>query len=195
MVAAWSTSRRRWADSGCGRHRMGAPSVSSGQTVSQERPHEGQRRSSSHSAISTTGQRMTASSSMRAQAARSVQAQSGSGSVGDTRRAYYTARPMSSRTESLLSTLRDRGFIAQISDEAALSALLAKGRVTFYCGFDPTGPSLHVGSMVPLMAMAHLARAGHRPIGVLGGGTAMIGDPSGKTEMRQLISAEMIEQN
>ena len=102
---------------------------------------------------------------------------------------------MSSRTESLLSTLRDRGFIAQISDEAALAALLAKGRVTFYCGFDPTGPSLHVGSMVPLMAMAHLARAGHRPIGVLGGGTAMIGDPSGKTEMRQLISAETIEQN
>src|SRR3954464_3373574 len=104
---------------------MGAPSVSSGHTVSQERPQDGHRRSSSHSAISTTGQRMTVSSTMRAHAARSVHAQRGAGSGGDTRRAYYTARPMSSRTESLLSTLRDRGFIAQISDEAALSALLA----------------------------------------------------------------------
>jgi tyrosyl-tRNA synthetase len=67
--------------------------------------------------------------------------------------------------------------------------------VTFYAGFDPTRPSLQLGNTVPLMAMAHLARAGHRPIAVMGGGTTMIGDPSGKTEMRQLIAPEEIAAN
>jgi tyrosyl-tRNA synthetase len=101
---------------------------------------------------------------------------------------------MSSGAE-ILATLRERGFVQQISDESGLTALLGRGPVTFYCGFDPTASSLHVGSMVPLMAMAHLARAGHRPIAVLGGGTSMIGDPSGKTELRQMLTRETIAEN
>jgi tyrosyl-tRNA synthetase len=94
-----------------------------------------------------------------------------------------------------LATLRDRGFVQQVTDEAALAARLRAGAVTLYAGFDPTAASLHVGHYIPLMAMAHLARAGHNAIAVLGGGTAMVGDPSGKTEMRQLISPETIASN
>jgi tyrosyl-tRNA synthetase len=94
-----------------------------------------------------------------------------------------------------LGTLRQRGFVEQISDEAALSQRLASGSLVFYSGFDPTASSLHVGNYIPLLAMAHLARAGHQPIAVLGGGTAMVGDPSGKTEMRQLITGEAIASN
>ena len=101
---------------------------------------------------------------------------------------------MSSGAE-ILATLRERGFVQQINDEPGLSALLGRGPVTFYCGFDPTASSLHVGSMVPLVAMGHLARAGHRPIAVLGGGTTMIGDPSGKTELRQMLTREAIAAN
>ena len=95
----------------------------------------------------------------------------------------------------VLTTLRERGFVQQINDEPGLAAPLARGPVTFYAGFDPTAPSLQVGSLVPLMAMAHLARAGHRPIAVLGGGTSMVGDPSGHTEMRQMITPETIAAN
>jgi tyrosyl-tRNA synthetase len=101
---------------------------------------------------------------------------------------------MSSGAE-ILASLRERGFVQQINDEPGLSALLGRGPLTFYCGFDPTASSLHVGSMVPLMAMGHLARAGHRPIAVLGGGTTMIGDPSGKTELRQMLTREAIAEN
>jgi len=101
---------------------------------------------------------------------------------------------MSSGAE-ILATLRERGFVQQINDESGLTALLGREPVTFYSGFDPTKPSLHVGSMVPLMAMAHLSRAGHRPIAVLGGGTTMIGDPSGKTELRQMLSYDEIQAN
>jgi tyrosyl-tRNA synthetase len=100
-----------------------------------------------------------------------------------------------SPTADALLTLRARGFVEQISDEAALAAHLAAGALVFYAGFDPTAASLHVGSYIPLMAMAHLGRAGHQPIAVLGGGTAMVGDPSGKTEMRQLITPETIAAN
>jgi tyrosyl-tRNA synthetase len=95
----------------------------------------------------------------------------------------------------ILHTLRERGFVQQVSDEAGLTALLSEGPVSYYCGFDPTASSLHVGSMIPLMALAHLARAGHRPIAVLGGGTAMVGDPSGKTELRQMLTVETIKNN
>ncbi len=95
----------------------------------------------------------------------------------------------------VLDTLRERGFIQQVSDEPDLRQRLATGPVTFYAGFDPTKPSLQLGNTVPLMAMAHLARAGHRPIVVLGGGTTMVGDPSGKTEMRQMLSPETIAEN
>ena len=98
-------------------------------------------------------------------------------------------------TAGALGILRARGFVQQITDEAALAARLAAGPVTFYAGFDPTAASLHVGHYIPLMAMAHLTRVGHKAIAVLGGGTAMVGDPSGKTEMRQLISAEAIATN
>jgi tyrosyl-tRNA synthetase len=98
-------------------------------------------------------------------------------------------------SSEVLQVLRERGFVQQINDEAGLVSELTKGRVTYYAGFDPTADSLHVGSMVPLMAMAHLARAGHRPIAVLGGGTAMIGDPSGRSELRQLISRDTIQHN
>ncbi len=100
-----------------------------------------------------------------------------------------------SSTAEVLVTLRERGFVQQISDEAGLATLLERGPVTYYAGFDPTAPSLHLGHSLPLMAMAHLARAGHRPIAVLGGGTAMIGDPSGKTETRQMLSRADIEAN
>jgi tyrosyl-tRNA synthetase len=105
------------------------------------------------------------------------------------------AIPTSGKDHDALALLRARGFVQQITDEAALGARLGAGQVTFYAGFDPTAASLHVGSAIPLMAMAHLARAGHRPIAVLGGGTAMVGDPSGKSEMRQIISADTIAAN
>jgi tyrosyl-tRNA synthetase len=91
--------------------------------------------------------------------------------------------------------LKERGFIKQCSDEEALKKCLETDAVTYYAGFDPTGPSLHVGHMVPLFAMAHLQRVGHRPIAVVGGGTARIGDPSGKTEMRQMLTDEAIKFN
>jgi tyrosyl-tRNA synthetase len=100
-----------------------------------------------------------------------------------------------SSTAEVIATLRERGFVQQISDEAGLVAQLERGPITYYAGFDPTKPSLQLGNSVPLLAMAHLARAGHRPIAVLGGGTTMIGDPSGKTEMRQMLTREAIEAN
>jgi tyrosyl-tRNA synthetase len=91
--------------------------------------------------------------------------------------------------------LKERGFVSQCSDEEALAGLLDQEQVTFYIGFDPTASSLHVGHMVQLFAMAHLQRAGHRPIALIGGGTSRIGDPSGKTEMRQILPIETIEAN
>ena len=72
---------------------------------------------------------------------------------------------------------------------------LAAGRVTGYCGFDPTAPSLHVGNLVPVMGLVHLQRAGHRPIAMVGGGTGLIGDPSGKSTERQLASPETVAAN
>ena len=94
-----------------------------------------------------------------------------------------------------LAVLAERGFIAQCNDLPGLQKLLAQERVTYYIGFDPTASSLHCGSLMPIMAMAHLQRAGHRPIGLIGGGTAMVGDPSGKTEMRQMMTQETIAAN
>lgn len=91
--------------------------------------------------------------------------------------------------------LRERGFVKQCTNEELLKKYLDTETVTFYCGFDPTGPSLHAGHMIPLFAMAHLQQAGHRAIPLVGGGTARIGDPSGKTEMRKILSYEQIKSN
>lgn len=94
-----------------------------------------------------------------------------------------------------LENLKKRGFFAQCTDEQALSDKMDKGPITFYVGCDPTGPSLHIGHMVPFFALRHLRRYGHHGIALIGGGTARIGDPSGKTEMRKMISYEQIDQN
>lgn len=90
--------------------------------------------------------------------------------------------------------LLERGYIKQITHEG-LSDLLGKQSVTFYIGFDPTADSLHIGHYVQLMAMAHMQRAGHRPIALIGGGTTMVGDPSGKADLRKMLTAEEINQN
>jgi tyrosyl-tRNA synthetase len=94
---------------------------------------------------------------------------------------------------SFLDELSWRGMVYQHTD--GLADALATGEVTAYVGFDPTAPSLHIGSLVPVMGLAHLQRAGHRPIALVGGGTGMIGDPSGKTSERPLASVEEIESN
>jgi tyrosyl-tRNA synthetase len=96
---------------------------------------------------------------------------------------------------SVIDALKERGFIQQTTHQEPLYELLEREKVTFYIGFDPTADSLHAGSLLPIMAMAHMQRAGHRPIVILGGGTAMIGDPSGKTEMRKMITQETIQYN
>jgi len=96
---------------------------------------------------------------------------------------------------SAYDTLDERGLIENVTDEAAVRKMLANPPVTFYVGFDPTADSLHVGHLLPIMAMAHLQRAGHRPIAVVGGGTGMVGDPSGKTELRNLLTREQINAN
>lgn len=90
--------------------------------------------------------------------------------------------------------LEERGFIEQ-STEAAACRQLLENPSTCYIGFDPTAPSLHVGSLLPIMSLAHMQRCGHRPIALVGGGTALVGDPSGKTEMRQMLSREEIDAN
>lgn len=91
--------------------------------------------------------------------------------------------------------LKERGFVKQCTNEYAIQELLLHSGVTFYAGFDPTADSLHVGSLMPIMAMAHLQQAGHIPIAIIGGGTTMIGDPSGKTEARRLMSLTEINRN
>lgn len=94
-----------------------------------------------------------------------------------------------------LETLKERGFFQQCTDVEGLSTLMDEGPVTFYVGTDPTGPSLHIGHMVPFFALRHLRAAGHNGIALIGGGTARIGDPSGKTEMRKIISYDDIDEN
>ena len=96
---------------------------------------------------------------------------------------------------NLLEVLRERGFIEQATHEEELKDYLEAGKATCYIGFDPTASSLHVGSLVPIMSLAHMQRHGHRPIALVGGGTGLVGDPSGKTEMRKLLTAEMVDKN
>lgn len=97
--------------------------------------------------------------------------------------------------KNVLDTLYERGFIKQTVYEDDLRKLLGSESVPFYVGFDPTADSLHIGHYIPIMAMAHLQRAGHKPIALIGGGTAMIGDPSGRTDMRSMMSEETIAHN
>jgi len=94
-----------------------------------------------------------------------------------------------------LTILKERGLFKQCSDEAGLGRLMSQGPVSLYCGFDPTGSSLTIGHMVPVMAMAHLQHAGHRPVPLVGGGTCRIGDPTGKSEMRKLLDDQTIAHN
>lgn len=94
-----------------------------------------------------------------------------------------------------LAALKSRGFFQQCTDEAALAEALDRGPVTFYSGTDPTAKSLHIGHMVPIYALAHLAQYGHRPIVLVGTGTARIGDPTGRSELRTMMTAEQIDAN
>jgi tyrosyl-tRNA synthetase len=91
--------------------------------------------------------------------------------------------------------LNERGFLFQVTDELAIRELFDRKRVTSYIGFDPTADSLHAGSLVPIMSLAHLQRCGHRPIALVGGGTGLVGDPSGKTETRKLLSIADVRRN
>jgi tyrosyl-tRNA synthetase len=93
---------------------------------------------------------------------------------------------------NIYDELKERGFVAQVSDEDAVRKMLGGNQVTFYVGYDSTATSLHAGSLVPIMAMVHLRRAGHRAIAVVGSGTTMVGDPSGKSEMRQMLEERTI---
>jgi tyrosyl-tRNA synthetase len=95
--------------------------------------------------------------------------------------------------KNVYEILKERGFIYQTTDDVGLERLLGSQKVTCYVGFDATADSLHVGSLVPIMAMVHMQHAGHRPIALLGGGTTMVGDPSGKAEMRQMLAMDEIK--
>ena len=96
---------------------------------------------------------------------------------------------------SVFDVLQERGFLKQLSHEEEIKELLEKEKVTFYIGFDPTADSLHVGHFIALMLMSHMQKAGHRPICLLGGGTGMVGDPSGKDDMRKMLTPEFIAHN
>ncbi|MBW1699201.1 MAG: tyrosine--tRNA ligase [Deltaproteobacteria bacterium] len=96
---------------------------------------------------------------------------------------------------NVIDILKERGFIEKTTHEKQLIELFEKHRVTCYIGFDPTASSLHVGSLIPIMALVHMQRQGHRPIALVGGGTGLVGDPSGKTEMRKMLTIEEIEEN
>ena len=96
---------------------------------------------------------------------------------------------------NVFDVLKERGFLAQCTDEEGVRELLGKESVTFYIGFDPTADSLHVGHFLGLMAMSHMQRAGHRPVCLVGGGTGTVGDPSGRTDMRKMLTDADIEHN
>jgi len=96
---------------------------------------------------------------------------------------------------NIIDILYERGFIENTTHDKELSRYLVDENVTCYIGFDPTASSLHVGSLVPLMSLAYMQKHGYRPIALIGGGTGLVGDPSGKTETRQLLNSEIIEEN
>ncbi len=95
----------------------------------------------------------------------------------------------------ILDTLKERGFIAQVTFEEDLYKQLERESTVFYVGFDPTAPSLHFGHFIPILAMAHMQRAGHVPIALVGGGTVQVGDPSGKTELRRMLDHQTLQNN
>jgi len=96
--------------------------------------------------------------------------------------------------ENVFDILKNRGFVEQVTDEHAVCELLSKP-ITCYIGFDPTASTLHVGSLLPIMALTHMQKSGHKPIVLIGGGTGMIGDPSGKTKAREVLTKNQIEEN
>ena len=97
--------------------------------------------------------------------------------------------------QNVIDILKERGFVEQTTHDQELDEYVEQGNITCYIGFDPTASSLHVGSLIPIMSLAHMQRNGHRPIALVGGGTGMVGDPSGKTEMRQLLTLETLAEN
>ncbi len=97
--------------------------------------------------------------------------------------------------ENVFDTLKARGLIAQVTHEEELRELLGKEKIRFYIGFDPTADSLHVGHFLQMVVMRHMQNAGHTPIALVGGGTGMVGDPSGRTDMRQMMTVETIQHN
>lgn len=97
--------------------------------------------------------------------------------------------------DNIFDVLLERGFIQQMTHEEEIKKLLREEKVTFYIGFDPTADSLHIGHFLTVMAMAHMQRAGHRPIALMGGGTGMVGDPTGRTDMRSMMTKETIQHN
>jgi tyrosyl-tRNA synthetase len=96
---------------------------------------------------------------------------------------------------NVLDTLKERGFIEKTTHDRELVDFLQNEKATCYIGFDPTASSLHVGSLIPIMALAHMQRHGHRPIALVGGGTGLVGDPSGRTEMRKLLDVKELKEN
>lgn len=98
-------------------------------------------------------------------------------------------------SKSVYDILNERGYIEQITHEDEVKELLNKESVTFYIGFDPTADSLHIGHFIQLMVMMHMQKAGHRPIALLGAGTAKVGDPSGKTDMRKMLDFSILDEN
>lgn len=96
---------------------------------------------------------------------------------------------------NVFDALKERGFVQQLTNEGKIKELLEKEKVTFYIGFDPTADSLHVGHFLQLIVMSHMQKAGHKPIVLIGGGTAMVGDPTGKTDMRKMLTLDEINSN
>ncbi|CAN2039343.1 Tyrosine--tRNA ligase [Candidatus Magnetomoraceae bacterium gMMP-15] len=97
--------------------------------------------------------------------------------------------------DNVFNEFKERGFIEQTTHKEELYSLLENEKIICYIGFDPTASSLHVGSLIPIMSLAHMQRHGHQPIALVGGGTGLVGDPSGKTEMRQMLTSERVEEN
>ena len=96
---------------------------------------------------------------------------------------------------TVFDELKARGLLAQLTDEEEIKELINNGKAVFYIGFDPTADSLHVGHFMALCLMKRLQMAGNKPIALIGGGTAMIGDPSGRTDMRSMMTKETIAHN